>query len=126
MSTTRIVDHAWPADLDPATVPFTGRTVTVLHRQGFFDDWALFNTVTASDVLSWWYAGPVTVKDLRTTGNDAIRQYHEETDLRVQIAADLKTVALEPWATQVWCHDPRFPKYLPRGDSTVHAIATTG
>ena len=126
MNTTRILNHPWPPDLDPATVPFAGRTVTVLRRQGFFDDPTLFNTTTASDVLSWWYAGPVTVNDLRTTGNDAIRRYHQESNLRAQIATDLTAVASEPWAEQIWYHDPRFTKHLPRSDSTVHDIATTG
>jgi hypothetical protein len=101
-----ILNHPWPSDLDPATVPFTGRTVTVLRRQGFFDDRALFNTATVSDVLSWWYAGPVTVNDLRTTGNNAIRQYHDEANGRRQIAADLEPVSSEAWAKQIWHHDP--------------------
>jgi hypothetical protein len=77
-------------------------------------------------VLSWWYAGPVTVNDLRTTGNDAIRQYHDEADGRRQIAADLDTVLSEPWAKQIWHHDPKFTEHVPRGDSTVHDIATVG
>jgi hypothetical protein len=118
-----ILNATWPSDFDPATVPFTKRTVTVLRRQGFFDDWTLLDTATVSDVLSWWYAGPVTVNDLRTTGNDAICQYRRETELRVQLAADFDTVSLEPWAKHIWHHDPRFTEYLPKCESTVHDIA---
>jgi hypothetical protein len=33
-----ILDSPWPADLDPATVPFKTRTQTVLHRAGLHDD----------------------------------------------------------------------------------------
>jgi hypothetical protein len=126
MKRPTILNTVWSSDLDPATVPFTGRTVTVLRRQGLFDDWTLFNTVTVSDVLSWWYAGPVTVNDLRRTGNDAIRQYHDEADGRRRIAADLGPVVSEPWAKHIWHHDPRFTDCLPRGDLTVHDIATRG
>jgi hypothetical protein len=53
----------WPDDLDPADVPFRTRTITILRRAGFFDDWSRFNTLTETEVLSWWNAGVGTVTD---------------------------------------------------------------
>lgn len=47
-----ILESSWPSDLDPATVPFKARTVTVLRRQGFSDDWTRFKGLTASRVLA--------------------------------------------------------------------------
>jgi hypothetical protein len=31
-----ILSALWPHDLDPATVPFTKRTATILQRQGIY------------------------------------------------------------------------------------------
>jgi hypothetical protein len=70
---TPILDAPWPPDLDPATVPFLPRSVTVLRRMGFFGDPSRFDTLTEADVLSWINAGPKTVADIRVTGNEAIR-----------------------------------------------------
>jgi len=125
MGSARIFDEPWPANLDPATVPFKGRTVTVLCRQGFYDDWSLFNDLVTADVVSWWNAGPVTVDDLRATGNRAIRRHHGESDLLRCLDADLAAVASEPWAPHVWYHDPRFTEFIPKGDATVYEIATS-
>jgi hypothetical protein len=35
-------------------------------------------------------------------------------------------MATEPWAPHIWCHDPRFARFLPKGDHTVHEIAASG
>ena len=32
----------------------------------------------------------------------------------------------EPWASKVWYHDPRFTEFIPKGDLTIHEIATSG
>jgi hypothetical protein len=82
--------------------------------------------VTATDVLGWWNAGPVTVNDLRITGNEAITRHHTETGLLEQLTVDLSAMALEPWAQHVWRRDPRFVLFLPKGDHTVYEIATSG
>jgi hypothetical protein len=58
-----ILNSPWPPDLDPATVPFRKRSVTILRRMGFFDDWSLFNSLTEAEVSSWWNAGVGTVAD---------------------------------------------------------------
>jgi hypothetical protein len=121
-----ILDAPWPADLNPADVPFKRRTETVLRRQGFFDDPSLFNSLTDSDVAGWWNAGPVTVDDIRSTGDEAIRLHHETADVRRQIDTDLSAIAQEPWADHIWNQDPRFAEFLPKGDSTVHDIVTFG
>jgi len=113
-------------DLDPTDVRFRTRTVTVLRRMGYFDDPSLFNTLTEAEVLSWWNAGVVTVGDIRTTGNAAIRRHHEEAAEHAQLKADLASVADEPWARHIWYHDPRFAALMPKGDATVYDIATTG
>ena len=126
MDTTPIPKTAWPYDLDPATVPFKGRTVTVLQRLGFWVDWTLFDTLSEADVLDWWNAGPVTVEDLRVTGNAAIERHRTETGLLMQLEADLSEMASEPWAPHVWRRDPRFAQYVPEGDHTVYEIATSG
>ena len=63
MDTTHLFDAPWPPDLDPATAPFLTRSVTVLRRMGFFDDWTRFNTLTDTEVLGWWDAGVGTVAD---------------------------------------------------------------
>ena len=39
---------------------------------------------------------------------------------------ELTDVAAEPWATRIWYRDPRFADHLPKGDATVHDIATSG
>jgi hypothetical protein len=139
-----ILNEPWPPDLDPATVPFRKRTVTILRRLGFFDDPALLNEVTEADVLGWWYAGVKTVADLRDTGNAAIVWYHatagerqqqaEAEDRRRKVEAvelrrmgdGLRQVAGEPWAAQVWWHDPRFRDLLQRGNGTVRDICLNG
>jgi transcriptional regulator with XRE-family HTH domain len=54
---TLLFDAQWPDDLDPATVPFLTRSVTILRRAGFFDDWSLFDTVSEAEVLSRINAG---------------------------------------------------------------------
>jgi hypothetical protein len=126
VSNTQILELSWPADLDPETVPFATRAETVLRWKGLYDDPTLFNTLTVAEVAGWWNTGPVTIANIRMTGNAAICRHHKETEQRAQIAADLDTVASEPWALQVWHHDPRFADHLPKGGLTVHAIATTG
>jgi hypothetical protein len=89
MDPAPILSDPWPQDLNPADVPFLGRTRTVLQRQGYFDDPAMLNTLTAADVADWWYAGPVTIDDLRTTGNKAIQAHHVGTELRQQLTGAL-------------------------------------
>jgi len=123
---TPILNEPWPPDLNPADVPFRKRTVTVLTRMGFFDDPTLFNTLTETEVLSWWNAGEKTVADIRLTGNAAIRRHHEEAAEHARLSADLATVAEEPWARHIWHRDPRFAAFVPKGDATVHDIVTTG
>jgi hypothetical protein len=123
---TQIFTSSWPRDLDPATVPFTKRTATVLERQGIYTNPALLNELTTTDVLGWWNAGPATVEDLRVAGNDAIRRHHTETGLLAILATDLSNMASESWAPHVWYHDPRFTRFVPKGDLTVYEIATSG
>jgi hypothetical protein len=60
---TLLLDTPWPDDLDPATVPFRTRSITILRRMGYLDDPSLFNTLTEVEVLSWWNAGVGTVAD---------------------------------------------------------------
>jgi hypothetical protein len=141
---TGILNEPWPPDLDPATVPFRKRTVTILRRLGFFDDPTLLNEVTEADVLGWWNAGVKTVADLRDTGNAAIVWHHatsgerqqqaeaedrrrkvEAVELR-QMADALRQVAGEAWAAQVWWRDPRFRDLLRRGDVTAREICLNG
>jgi hypothetical protein len=126
VDTTPILTAPWPHDLDPATVPFTKRTVTVLERQGIYTNPVLLNRVTVTDVLGWWNPGPATVEDLRSIGNDAIRHHHTETGLLKKLAVDLLDMASEPWAPHIWYHDPRFAQFIPKGDHTVYQLATLG
>ena len=121
-----ILDSSWPADLDPAAVPFKTRTQTVLRRAGLHDDPARFDTLTEDEVMSWWNAGAATVADLRFTGNRAIRCHIEETDQRSEMNIALSAVAAEPWASHIWHRDPRFSRYLPKGEDTVQQIAASG
>jgi hypothetical protein len=107
-------------------VPFTKRTATILQRQGIYANPVLLNEVTRADVLGWWNAGPITVDDLRVIGNDAIKRHHTETGLLEALAADLSNMASEPWAPHIWYHDPRFTRFVPKGDLTVYEIATAG
>lgn len=48
VSESLILNVEWPEDLEPATVPFAGRTVTVLQRHGLYDDPSGFNALTVS------------------------------------------------------------------------------
>jgi hypothetical protein len=123
---TRLLDSPWPNDLDPATVEFKGRSETVLRRNGLYDDWSLFNELTEAAVERWWNTGPVTVEDIRDTGDVAVRLHHETVGLRRRIDIDLTAVALESWAPHIWHPDPRFAEFIPKGDSTVYDIATSG
>jgi len=111
---TLFLDAPWPPDLDPATVPFRKRSVTVLRWAGYYDDPSLFNTLTEAQVLSWTTAGVGTVADIRTTGNAAIVNYHGASQ------------AGEPWARHIWDRDPRFSEYLPKGGGTVYGVVTSG
>lgn len=126
MDSNRILDAPWPADLNPADVPFNGRSETVLRRQGFYENTSRFDTLTEADVADWWGARSVTVDDIRTTGNEAIRLHHETTELRLRIDAALSAVAVEPWADHIWYRDPRFSAFLPKANSTVHDIVASG
>jgi hypothetical protein len=121
-----ILDALWPADLSPADVPLNGRSETVLRRQGFYNNPSLFDGLTESNVAGWWNAGPATIQDIRSTGNDAIRLHHETAGLRLRIDIDLAAVAREPWTHHIWYRDPRFAAFLPKGDSTMNDIATSG
>jgi hypothetical protein len=102
VNTTPIFAASWPHDLDPVIVPFTKRTATILQRQGIYTNPALLDKVTTMDVLGWWNAGPLTVDDLRITGNDAIRRHQEEAGLLEQLATDLSNMASKPWAPHIW------------------------
>jgi hypothetical protein len=57
-------------------VPFQKRTVTVLRREGLWDDMTRLDDTSEADALGWWYAGVKTVADLRETGNAAIAAHH--------------------------------------------------
>lgn len=126
MTKSGILSAPWPDDLDSSEVPFLGRTRTVLERSGFFDDPSLFDDLTEDSAAAWWNTGTVTISDIRSTGNEAIRRHYDETDLRVRIDADLAAVALEPWAPHIWHRDPRFAEFIPKGEATVFDIATAG
>lgn len=126
MDADRILRTPWPVDLDPATVPFKTRTATVLRRRGLFEDWSKFNELTHGDVSSWWNTGPITIDDLRSTGNGAIKRHHDEADLLQRLGTDLEIVASEPWAPHVWHDDPRFVEFVPKGAATAYDIATAG
>lgn len=126
MSISSILTATWPSTLDPETVPFKGRTVTVLRRAGLYDDWSRFNGLSESDVMAWWNTGPITVEDLRITGDDAIRRHHDEVGLRRALNADLDAIASQSWAPHVWFHDPRFTEFVPKGNETAYDIATWG
>jgi hypothetical protein len=102
VDTTPILTAPWPDDLDPADVPFTTRTVTVLERQGIYTNPALLNNLTTTDVLGWWNAGRATVEDLCDVGNDAIRRHHTETGVLATLATDLSNMASETWAPHIW------------------------
>jgi hypothetical protein len=123
---THLLNASWPDDLDPATVPFRQRSVTILRRMGYFGDPTLFDTLTGTEVLSWTTAGVGTVADIKATGNEAIRRHHERGAELARLRADMASVAGEPWARHVWRRDRRFAGYLPKGDGTVYDIATTG
>ena len=63
MDDALLLDASWPTGLDPATVPFRQRSVTILRWAGYYDDPTLFNTLTEAEVLSWWNVGVGTVAD---------------------------------------------------------------
>ena len=119
--------------LDPETVPFRVRTVTILTRKGIWADMTRLDGVTEGDVFGWWYAGVKTVADLRHTGNAAVVSHHAGAPERERQAAELartterlRRLAGEPWTGQVWWRDPRFRDLLPRGDVTVREICLSG
>lgn len=126
MDDTPILSAPWPPDLDPADVPFRIRLVTVLTRQGYFDNPTLLDTLTEAEVLSWWNAGPKTVEDIRATGKAAICLHNQQAAQLGQLRVDIAVVAGRPWARHIWHRDPRFAEFLPKVDATVHDIATTG
>ena len=106
MNPAPILTTPWPHDLNPIDVPFLQRTRTVLERHGLFDDPTMFNTLTAAEVAEWCNAGPVTINDLRTTGNRAIHTHHTQTETRQQLNTVMGEVAAEPWARHIWSADP--------------------
>ena len=128
-----ILNEPWPLDLDPETVPFRVRTVTILRRKAIWDDMTRLDSVTEGDVLGWWTAGIKTVADLRDVGNAAIATHHAGAPERERQAAELARmvdglarVAGEAWMVQVWWRDPRFRDLLPRSGATVAEIINGG
>jgi hypothetical protein len=114
-----ILTDAWPLELDPSRVPFRQRTVSTLRHMGLWGDMTQMDTVSVDDVSGFWVTGPVTVSDLITTGNAAIRWHHLQ-------AAELAVVGEESWTRKVWRKDGRFRNLLPPVDATVHEIAASG
>jgi hypothetical protein len=128
-----ILDAPWPPDLDPETVPFRVRTVTILRRKGIWDDMTRLDEISEADLLSWMAAGVKTVADLRDTGNAAVATHHAGAPERRRLAAELlriadglRQLAGESWTAQVWWRDPRFRDLLQRGDATVREICLNG
>jgi hypothetical protein len=128
-----ILNEPWPPDLDPATVPFHQRTVTILRRLGFFEDPTLLDDVTEADVFGWWSTGVKTVADLRETGNAAIAAHHagaperkRQTEVHARMIDGLRQLAEKAWTVQVWWRDPRFRGLVPREDVTVREICLHG
>jgi hypothetical protein len=39
---------------------------------------------------------------------------------------DMSNLASEPWAPHIWYRDPRFSRFVPKGDLTVYQVATSG
>ena len=115
-----ILSQVWPSDLDPKRVPFRTRTITTLQRMGAWDDRTRFDDLTIGDVAGFWVTGPVTVDDLVSTGEKAIRWHRDES---MQLAAIAES---ETWTRQVWRRDRRFTDLLPPTDATVYEIALTG
>jgi len=126
MDDTVLLRAPWPTDLELATVPFHNRSVTILRRIGFFDNWLLVSTLTEDQVLSWIDARVGSVAGIRDTGNAAIVNHHDEVTRLVLFEADLVAVSKEPWATHIWYRDPRFEEYLPKGESTIYELAASG
>ena len=126
MDDNLLLDAPWPNDLDPATVPFLTRNVTILKRMGYYDDWSLFNTLTETEVLSWTTAGVGTVADIRTTGSAAIVEYHGEALSLGRSVADVASLADKAWARHIWDRDPRFKGFLPKGGGTVYGVVASG
>jgi hypothetical protein len=114
-----ILAEPWPADLDPARVPFRRRTITVLKGMGLWDDMTRIDHLTVDDVAGYWVTDPVTVNDLITSGNEAIAWHHNQP-------ARLKQAAADGWTRQVWRRDLRFGDLLPGVDATVYDIAISG
>ena len=123
---TPILSQPWPHDLDPADVPFRKRSVTILRHMGYFDNPALFDSLTEAEVLRWWNIGVGTVADIRDTGNAAIRLHHEQAAQLPQLQRDMAVLAAESWSRHIWRRDPRFAEFLPKGDATVYDLATGG
>jgi hypothetical protein len=128
-----ILNEPWPPDLDPATVPFRVRTVTILRRKGIWDDMTRHDEISECDVFGWWNAGVKTVADTRDTGNAAIAAHHAGAPERRRraaesrrIAGELRQVAEASWTAQVWWREPRFRDLLARGDATVREICLNG
>ncbi|MCZ6663152.1 MAG: hypothetical protein O6951_09565 [Actinobacteria bacterium] len=114
-----ILDKPWPSDLDPARVPFRQRTIIVLKGMRLWDDMTRVDELTVDDVAGYWVTGPVTVKDLITSGNEAIEWHHNQP-------ARLQQAVMDGWTRQVWRLDLRFRDLLPEVDATVHDIAISG
>jgi hypothetical protein len=122
-----------PPDLDPETVPFRVRTVTILRRKCIWDDMTRLDEISEADVMSWMTAGVKTVADLRETGNAAIAAHRTSAPERRRRAAESRRIADglrrltgESWTAQVWWRDPRFRDLLQRGDVTVREICLSG
>jgi hypothetical protein len=103
-----ILTVQWPQGLNPTDVPFLQRTKTVLERPGLSDDPAKFNSLTVAEVAEWCNAGPVTIDNLRTAGNKAIRTHQAETGLRQWLNTDMEEAQAKQWARHIWHPDPRF------------------
>ena len=121
-----LLDAQWPADHNPGTVPFKRRSVTALSRHGFYSNWTLFDQLTEEGMFAWWNAGPVTASDIRDTGNKAIRRHQDEAELLQDLDSALSAVESEPWASDIWHHNPRLTEFIPKGDLTIREIAASG
>jgi hypothetical protein len=129
----KAVDHPWPADLDPGSVPWRARTRNRLINGGVLDQPGKLSDLTLGELSRIPQLGPIGILDCLATLEAAEVHLASRTGIpampgdtgeliapRSPDGAEVLLAALDcDWIDKVSREDPRFAKLLPPIQGTV-------